>query len=284
MTRNVIADIRKRDIPPSTVASTSCPDEASIIHTMTKPKSFPAVTGSCVCNTIRYRLTAPDGPLFCYACHCADCQKATGSAFGLFLNIEAYYISIISPTHPVMVARAKKQGVLHQHMECGACRTELWSKDALGPAICHLRVGTLDFPSLMEPDLHSFVESKIDWVRLPEGAKTVQRDYDHKEVWPKSSLKRLELCNQRVVETTKKKLAALAEHPDGKAGSDAEETGGEGEKTPTAVEFEGKDAEDDEAFEKRFKETERALQDRLEKLSLKLEEDEVARKTGELAI
>ena len=77
-------------------------------------------------------------------------------------------------------------------------------------------------------------------------------------------------------------IDALEERKDGTNdetadGQDAisEEASAEGDKTPTAVEFGG---EDDEAFEKRFKETEKALQERLEKLSIKLEEEEVTKK------
>ena len=256
---------------------------------MSKVKPFPSITGSCACNTIRYRLLT--SPLFCYACHCGDCQKSTGSAFGLFLNIEAYNVSIISPTQPVVIVQEKRPGLAGRFIHCPQCKTELWSTNAWGAAIIDVRVGTLDFPSLMEPDVHSFVESKVEWVRLPEGAKTTPKGYDHKEVWPKSSLKRLEICLARVAQMTKKKQEALAqqlaEHQDKTGESDeasSEETSGEGEKTPTAVEFEDNEVEDDEAFEKRFKETEKALQSRLEKLSLKLEEEEIAEKTGELAI
>ncbi|CAO2652065.1 Nn.00g003480.m01.CDS01 [Neocucurbitaria sp. VM-36] len=256
---------------------------------MSKVKPFPSITGSCACNTIRYRLLT--SPLFCYACHCGDCQKLTGSAFGLFLNIESYNVSIISPAQPVVLIQEKKPGVVGRSIQCPQCKTELWTNNAWGAAVSDVRVGTLDFPSLMEPDVHSFVESKVEWVRLPEGAKTTPKEYDYKEVWPKSSLKRLEICLARVAQMTKKKQEALAqqlaERQDKKVVSDeanGEETGGEGEKTPTAVEFEDNDGEDDEAFEKRFKETEKALQSRLEKLSLKLEEEEITKKTGELAI
>jgi hypothetical protein len=38
-------------------------------------------TGGCVCGATCYRLTAE--PLTLYACHCTDCQKRSGSAFGL---------------------------------------------------------------------------------------------------------------------------------------------------------------------------------------------------------
>lgn len=252
---------------------------------MSKSKPFPSITGSCSCNTIRYRLLT--SPLFCYACHCADCQKFTGSAFGLFLNIESYNISIISPTQPAVIFQEKKLHAVGRYVVCPKCRTELWSNHLVGAAICDVRVGTLDFPSLMEPDMHSFVESKVEWVRLPEGAKTTLREFDYKKVWPKSSLKRLEICLAKVAETTMKKQEVSAEKQAKTEGSDevpVEENSGEGEKTPTAVEFEDNDGEDDEAFEKRYKETEKALQSRLEKLRLKLEEEEIARKTGDLAI
>lgn len=156
--------------------------------------------------------------------------------------------------------------------------------------MCDVRVGTLDFPSLMEPDLHIFVDSKLDWMRLPEGAKTTPKDYDLREYWPKSSLKRLDFCLAKMEEAKKKREAALATIAEQAAGNasgiqdDAEEVSAEGEKTPTAVEPGDAELEDDEAFEKRFKETERALQERLEKLSLKLGEEELAKKMEQTTI
>ena len=140
----------------------------------------------------------------------------------------------------------------------------MWSTNVLGEAVADVRVGTLDFPGLMEPDVHSFVESKVGWLNLPDGAKTVPRDFVHKEVWPKSSLRRLDVCLKRAAEAAKRRVEAKG-RDDGAA---------DGEKTPTAVEFEKEgEGEDDEAFERRYKETERALQERLEKLRLKLEEE-----------
>jgi hypothetical protein len=236
----------KQDVP-SVIEATSKPTS--------KPKPFPSVTGGCLCNTIRYRLLT--APLFCYACHCSDCQKLTGSAFGLFLNIEVYNVAIISPVSPVYVVETKRPGLISRHVECPECKCELWSHGMLGPAIADVRVGTLDFPGLMEPDVHTFVGSKLAWIGLPAGAKQVQGQFDHKSMWPKSSLRRLEVCLKRMAEVATRKAE--------------EGANGDGEKTPTAaVEF----GEDDEAFEKRYKETERALQERLEKLRRKLEDED----------
>lgn len=246
---------------------------------MSKTKPFPIITGSCVCNLVRYRLLT--SPLYVYACHCADCQKSSGSAFGIYLNIEQQNIQIITQTAPVHAYREKKTaGVLVHHKECPRCKTELWSDSWVGPAICDVRVGTLDFASLMEPDLHIYVDSKMDWVRLPEGAKSVPKDYNFREYWPKNSLKRLDLCVAKAAEERKRKEAILAAMQQNKSEvvirqrEELDDAAGEGEKTPTATEPGENDVEDDEAFEKRFRETEKALQERLEKLSLKLQEEE----------
>ncbi|KAF1831416.1 hypothetical protein BDW02DRAFT_55537 [Decorospora gaudefroyi] len=242
---------------------------------MSKPKPFPAITGSCVCNKIRYRLLT--SPLFCYACHCNDCQKATGTAFALGLNIELYNISIISPTAPTIVSLERKPGMTDRFAACPTCNTELWS---MREPVVDVKVGTLDFPSLMEPDAHVFVESKLDWMVLPPGAKTVEKGCDRMRLWPKSSLARYEVCMKRAEEAKRKKGQGDEKSDRSERGEDAEEEGGvEGDKTPTAAgELAG---EDDEAFEKRFKETEKALQERLEKLSIKLEEEEEVTKKME---
>jgi len=134
----------------------------------------------------------------------------------------------------------------------------------VGPAVADLRVGTLDWPSLMEPDVHAFVESKVEWVRLPEGARAVRGVYQPGKMWPESSLRRLEVCLERWAR----------EHP--KVGRECEDegrSGRDGEKTPTGTVEE----EDDEAFEKRFRETERGFRERLERVERKLEEERRAK-------
>jgi hypothetical protein len=58
------------------------------------------------------------------------------------------------------------------------------------PSAKFVRVGTLDDPSLLEPDIHIYVRSKVPWVRLPEGARAFDAIYDMQEVWPVASLER----------------------------------------------------------------------------------------------
>lgn len=248
---------------------------------MPTSKCFPAITGSCFCNSIRYRLLS--SPLYCYACHCADCQKSTGSAFALLLSIETSNVRVLSEIPPVAIHRESKPGLFDRHVECPTCKTELWSHNVFGTAIADVRVGTLDLPSLMEPDLHIFVESKIDWVILPDGAKSTPRDFKPKEMWPQSSLKRLDACLQKIEESKEEELprvlATTAEMKKGsslaiqstKIEAEPEQNSGEGDKTPTGVEADEGDFEDDAVFDKRVDDMETALLERLEKLCMKLE-------------
>lgn len=238
-------------------------------------RPFPAITGGCYCTAVRYRLMT--SPLFCYACHCTDCQKNTGSAFALHVSIETYNISVISKTKPSLVTITPdpaKPDKASKRAHCPKCGVTLWGHDnSWGYAVCDVRIGTLDFPGIMEPDAHSFVGTKVGWLDLPQNARTFRGQYDYKTTWPKSSLKRLDACLEKY-EAAKKSIeqreATADTLPKEKSESAVD---GDGEKTPTAT-GDVDDAEDEEAFEKRFKETELALQERLAKLSLKLEEDE----------
>jgi hypothetical protein len=53
-----------------------------------------------------------------------------------------------------------------------------------------VRVGTLEEPDLLPPDIHIFTSSKQRWFGLPDGAPAVPEYYDLKEFWPAASLER----------------------------------------------------------------------------------------------
>ena len=67
----------------------------------------------------------------------------------------------------------------------------LWSNYAgAGDRIRFLRVGTLDDPDRLPPDIHIFTASKQPWVVLPEGALVFEAYYDREACWPAESLAR----------------------------------------------------------------------------------------------
>lgn len=235
---------------------------------MSKSKPFPAIHGGCFCGLTRYRLET--SPLFCHACHCQDCNKHTGSVFACFTTIETEFISSIGKTPPKITSVVRPNGIVRQMATCGTCNTRLWASGDRATVLTDINTGTLDLPELMQPDLHEYIESKISWVLLPEGTKTCKGPFDYTEWWPKSSLRRLDAAIQKAEE--KEKLRAKVAQAEGLDGEEEKEA----DKTPTAQTPDEKDegAEDDEEFERRYLETEKALQERLEQLSLRLKENE----------
>ena len=61
-----------------------------------------------------------------------------------------------------------------------------------------IRVGTLDDPDQLPPDVHIFTCSKQPWVILPKEDQRVDEFYNFKETWSSESIARLEQLEGRV--------------------------------------------------------------------------------------
>jgi hypothetical protein len=143
--------------------------------------------GGCACGRVRYRLSAP--PMFVHCCHCRDCQRQTGSAFVLNAVIETDRIALdkgdLAP-HPVPT----DSGRPHRIFRCRGCGAALWSEYGGVEKLRFVRVGTLDDPAALPPDVHIYTRSKLPWVSLPEGVPAFEAYYDSRELWPAASLER----------------------------------------------------------------------------------------------
>lgn len=143
------------------------------------------VEGGCTCRQVRYRMTGK--PMFVHCCHCTWCQRETGTAFALNAMIEADRVALLSGEVEVMnTPSASGKGQMISR--CPRCRVAVWSTYAgAGEAIRFLRVGTLDAPAKVPPDIHIFTSTKLPWVVLPEGVPAVPEYYKPKEMWPPES-------------------------------------------------------------------------------------------------
>ena len=66
----------------------------------------------------------------------------------------------------------------------------MWSDYGRRPSLRFVRVGTLDDPAALQPDVHIYTRSKLPWVRLPVGVPAFAEYYDMKALWPAASLER----------------------------------------------------------------------------------------------
>ena len=150
--------------------------------------------GGCTCGAIRYRLTTE--PLFVHCCHCRWCQRETGASFALNAMIEADRVVLLQG-EPKVVHTPSNSGKGQMISRCRTCHIALWSNyGGAGDTIHFVRVGTLDNPDLLGPDIHIFTSSKQPWVVLPNDALTADKYYDRNTCWPKESLERLDVLRK----------------------------------------------------------------------------------------
>lgn len=144
--------------------------------------------GGCTCRQVRYRMVSR--PLFVHCCHCRWCQRETGSAFVLNAMIEADRVELLAGT-PESVATPSNSGKGQKIARCPSCRIALWSNYAgAGDRVRFVRVGTLDEPDRLPPEIHIFTESKQPWVLLPPETPAFAQYYDRERLWPPESLAR----------------------------------------------------------------------------------------------
>lgn len=149
--------------------------------------TFPA-EGGCDCGAVRYRMESP--PLVVHCCHCRWCQRETGASFALNAVIEADRVTDLGQ-QPEPVDTPSASGAGQVILRCPRCRVAVWSHYAgAGPLLRFVRVGTLDDPDLLPPDIHIFTASRQPWVVLPAGTPAVAGYYDHERYWPEDSLAR----------------------------------------------------------------------------------------------
>jgi hypothetical protein len=155
------------------------------------PGGHEHLDGRCTCGEVRYRVAS--GPLFVHCCHCRWCQRETGSAFVLNAMIEADRVQLLHG-EPEMIDTPSNSGKGQQIFRCPKCRVALWSHYAgAGDKVCFVRVGTLEEPDLLPPDIHIFTASKQPWVLLPPDVPAVPEYYDRKVYWPPESLERYQI-------------------------------------------------------------------------------------------
>lgn len=156
---------------------------------------FP-IEGGCDCRKVRYRMLTE--PLVVHCCHCRWCQRETGASFALNAMIEADRVIDLGD-EPEVVLTPSSSGVGQRIARCPDCKVAVWSHYAgSGHLTKFVRIGTLDNPDVLPPDVHIFTASKQRWVTLPDNAKNYTEFYDRKDIWSHDSLDRFEALRPKI--------------------------------------------------------------------------------------
>lgn len=120
------------------------------------------LTGGCACGAVRYSLSAP--PLMIYNCHCANCQKITGSAFTVSVTVPEAALSFTKGT-PKRVEWKADSGNLRFGHFCADCGARIANGQVPSIGMLSLRGGTFDDTSWIEPVGDIWMKSAQKWIK-----------------------------------------------------------------------------------------------------------------------
>jgi len=125
------------------------------------------MAGGCGCGRVRYEIRAK--PIAVYVCHCTDCQRQSGSAFGMSMAVPRDAVVVLSGT-PRTWQRRADSGRLSLCYFCPDCGTRLYHHPTHSPHLAFTKPGTLDDASWLDPAAHIWVKSAQEWSKPPADA------------------------------------------------------------------------------------------------------------------
>ncbi|MES2490387.1 MAG: GFA family protein [Pseudomonadota bacterium] len=127
-------------------------------------------TGHCLCGAVSFKLTAE--PLATRICWCRDCQHlASNGTVNLLVPTEAL---TISGTLAEYIKTADSGNEITRQF-CPSCGTHLFAKSSARPQFRVLRVGNLDKPSSIQPNMNIWTSSAPTWACLDASLERVEQ-------------------------------------------------------------------------------------------------------------
>ena len=121
-------------------------------------------TGSCLCGAVSFAFDSE--PRLTVACHCSQCRKATGSAFGVWTLVDQDSFRWTAGAEQIAERASSEHG---QRLFCKCCGATLGNLTSRRPRFIHLAAGTLDNAPALRIAFHAYVASKADWYDIADG-------------------------------------------------------------------------------------------------------------------
>lgn len=121
------------------------------------------ISGSCLCGAIRFSVAAPVTEL--RACHCRNCQKASGAGGSVNAIVPSAAFRITQGTPKRYSARADSGRLLHRYF-CGDCGSPIYSQRETTPETVVVRAGALDNAGEMKIVSNIWTKSARPWAHI----------------------------------------------------------------------------------------------------------------------
>lgn len=121
--------------------------------------------GQCQCGTVAYQVTGVAATLF--TCHCTECQRQSGSAFGMALWVKNPSIELFSGQLKEWI-RTMPSGRKMSCQFCSDCGTRVFHTTVGQTEMLSIKPGTLRDTSTLKPVGHIWVNSKQKWFEIDD--------------------------------------------------------------------------------------------------------------------
>jgi hypothetical protein len=109
-------------------------------------------------------------------CHCADCQRRSGSPFGMAVWLAEADVAISGETRAFVHLSDKGREVVNRF--CPACGSTICFTVTINPGLVAIPAGLFADPATPPPLRSVFEERRHPWVNVPEGAVRLPRGRD----------------------------------------------------------------------------------------------------------
>jgi hypothetical protein len=101
------------------------------------------------------------------ACHCKECQRQSGSAFGMSMPVKKDSLRVTGLTK--QFTRSADSGNEVTGVFCPECGVRIYHVLQSAQDVVSIKPGTLDDTRWLRPDLFIWMKSAQGWVSIPNG-------------------------------------------------------------------------------------------------------------------
>jgi hypothetical protein len=128
-------------------------------------------TAECACGALR--ITVEGEPMLVGVCNCTQCQKRTGSIFGVSAYFPKEAINVTG--QPKLFIRSSDSGRRAYCYFCPDCGTTLFWDSDFWPDRRGVAVGCFADPAFPMPQVVGWAQHRHHWARFPEGVPIYER-------------------------------------------------------------------------------------------------------------
>jgi hypothetical protein len=127
-------------------------------------------TGGCQCGSVRYVVTRE--PIHLVACHSKECQRQSGSAFGMSMPVRKDSMTVAGLTN--QFTRMADSGNEVTGVFCPECGVRIYLALKSAQDVLAVKPSALDDTSLVQPGSFIWMNSAQGWVLVPDSVEAFE--------------------------------------------------------------------------------------------------------------